>query len=468
MPDDSREVTISFPARGYQRPLIDYFRGGGKSAFCVWHRKSGKDRTATFIESERMFERVGLYWHALPKYEDARRVIWDAITIEGKKLIDVNFPREIVKKKLDHDMKIETVNGSIWQPIGADNFDSLVGAFPVHVTYSEFALMDPRARGYIRPAIAMSGGTELFIGTPRGYNHAHDLWQYAKANKDWYTSLLTVDETGIFSGEFLAQELKQYQAIYGVHDGEALFRQEYYCAWEAANVGSILGRYVESAEREGRITDELDYDPEGAPLEISSDIGRRHISAWWFWQPLIGGFNLIDYDEDTGLDAQEWIERLKKRIGTRKLGRIWLPHDARAKTFSAQHSAVEQFLTGFGHDKVRISPETRKAHSIDAARSVFRYCRFHRTRCARGLAAMRAWSYHFDEERKQFSKDPVQDWSTDASEAFCEGAKVLRERVAEPVPPAPGHVLGVGEVSTYTMEDAWRDHERLSGRRARI
>ena len=464
--DAPREITISFPARGYQRPVIEFFRRGGKSAYCIWPRKSGKDRTATFIESERMFERVGLYWHALPKYEDARRVIWDAITVDGRKLIDINFPREIVKKKLDHDMKIETVNGSIWQPIGADNFDSLVGAFPVHVTYSEFPLMDPRARGYIRPAIAMADGTELFIGTPRGYNHAHDLWQYARSQKDWFTSFLTADDTGVFSPEFLAHELKQYQAVYGVHDGESLFRQEFYCAWESANVGSILGRYIESAEREGRITDDITHDPDGAGIEISSDLGRRHISAWWFWQPLVNGFNLIDYDEDSGLDAQEWIERLKERLGTRRLTRIWLPHDAKAKTFAASHSPIEQFLAAFGHDRVAISPETKKQHSINAARSVIARCNFHRTRCAQGLAALRSWQYEYDEERRQFSKEPRQDWAMDASDAFCEGAKVMQERIIAPVKP-PERKLAVG-VNTATLDDMWRDHEATLSRKARI
>lgn len=460
-----KHVQISFPARPYQKGLVDYFRNGGKTAYCVWHRKSGKDRTATFIESERMFERTGLYWHALPKYEDARRVIWDAITTDGRKLIDVNFPREIIRKKLDHDMKIETVNGSIWQPIGADNFNSLVGAFPVHVTYSEFPLMDPRARGYIRPAIAMAQGTELFIGTPRGYNHAHDLWQYAKGQKDWYTSLLTVDDTGVFKQGFLDEELKQYQAIYGVHDGEALFRQEYHCAWEAANVGSILGRYVESAEKEGRINENIDYDPFGAGVEISSDIGRRHISAWWFWQPLVGGFNIIDYDEDAGLDAQEWIERLKERLNGRKLSRIWLPHDARAKTFAASHSPIEQFMTAFGHDKVGISPETKKLHSINAARSVMKFCNFARTPCSRGLQALRSWCYEYDEERKQFSREPVQDWSTDASDAFCEGAKVMQERVIT-VPPKPKGELLAGPENRYTLEQMFESTEHK--RRARI
>jgi phage terminase large subunit len=257
--------------------------------------------------------------------------------------------------------------------------------------------------------------------------------------------------------------MKQYQAIYGVHDGEALFRQEFYCAWEAANVGSILGRYVESAERAGRINETTDYDPAGAPIEISSDIGRRHISAWWFWQPLVGGFNLIDYDEDAGLDAQEWIERLKERIGSRKLARVWLPHDAKARTFAASHSPIEQFMTGFGHDKVGISPETRKQHSINAARSVMKFCNFNRTRCAQGLAALRAWSYEFDEERKQFSKEPVQDWSTDASDAFCEGAKVMQERVIEIKPKPKGELL-VGDASRMTLDQLFESTERPRAR----
>lgn len=452
-------VEIVFKARPYQRSLIDWFRAGKKKAFCLWHRKAGKDRVATFLESELAIKRIGLYWHALPKYEDARKVIWDAITMDGERLIDVNFPREIVRKRLDHEMKIELVNGSIWQPVGADNFDSLVGAFPVHVTYSEFPIMSPMARDYLRPALAMNDGTELIIGTPRGYNHAHDLWRHAKISEDWYTDTQTWKETGVFSEIAIAEERATMP--------EELFRQEYECDWSAANVGSILGRYVEQAEKQGRIND-VDYDPDGAPIEISSDIGRRHISAWWFWQPQLGGFHLIDYDEDSGLDAEEWIERLKARIGPRKLARIWLPHDAKAKTFSAQHSAVEQFLTAFGHDCVAIVPQTKKLHSINAAQIVISKCRFNATKCARGLAALRSWCYEYDHERKQYSKEPVQDWSTDASDAFCEGSKVMQERIIEVPKDTAARPLMVGEENRYTMEDAWRDHHKSIHRRARI
>jgi phage terminase large subunit len=410
-------VLIRLKARPYQQAVIDYFRQGGKHAFEVWHRKAGKDRVATFIESELCFERVGLYWHALPKYEDARKVIWDAITPEGERLIDVSFPDTICRRKNAHEMKIELVNGSIWQPVGADNFNSLVGAFPVHVTYSEYALMHPNARQYIRPAIAMANGTELFITTPRGYNHAHDLFQYAKHSKDWHTSVKTVDDTGVLSAEILAEERATMP--------DELFRQEYYCDFSAANVGSILGRYVELAEKEGRIAD-IEYDPEGAPVEISSDIGFRDTAAFWFWQPKHDGFALIDYDEDTGLDAGDWIERLRDRY---PYGTIWLPHDAKAKTFQSKRSVLEQFLAAHIAKRVDIVPTLSKADRINAARILMPRCHFNRQKCAEGLSGLREWSFEYNEELKTYSKEPRHDWASHPGDGFSYGAIVMRERV---------------------------------------
>ena len=444
------EIRIKFPARPYQRQVVDFYRGGGKRAYCVWHRKAGKDRTATFIESELACRRVGLYWHALPKYEDARKVIWDAITPDGKRLIDVNFPEAIVKRRLDHEMKLELVNGSIWQPVGADNYDTLVGAFPTHITYSEFALMTPQARNFLRPALAMNDGSELIITTPRGFNHAYDVWQQAKDTPAWFTSLLTVDDTKILSDELLAEERRSMP--------DELFRQEYYCDWSAANVGSILGRYVEQAEKAGRINDGVEYDWDGAALEISADLGRRHTSAFWFWQPRVDGFGLVDYDEEAGLNAPEWIERLKERIGKRRLGKIWLPHDARAKTFSAQHSAIEQFIEGFGASRVEIVPRSNlKSHSINAGQVVMRHCHFNKTKCAQGLAALRSWAYEYDEERKSYGKNPVDDWAADGADAFCEGAKVMQMRIIEVKKKEEPRHLIVGPGNKVTLNDMWAD-----------
>ena len=243
---------------------------------------------------------------------------------------------------------------------------------------------------------------------------------------------------------------------------DELFRQEYFCDWSAANVGSILGRYVEQAEKENRISDDVEYDEHGAGLVISSDIGRRHISAFWMWQPRTDGFAMVDYDEDAGLDADEWCERLKEKIGKRKLAFIWLPHDAKAKTFAAKHSAIETFIRHFGADKVGIVPQSKsKSHSINAGQVVLRHTHFAKTVCEKGLAALRSWAYKYDYERKQYSKEPLDDWACDAADAYCEGAKMLQEHVVEKKKDDEPRRIAVGQANTATLNDLWEEAPRV-------
>jgi hypothetical protein len=406
-------------ARPYQAKLIEFFRDGGREACEIWHRKAGKDRVATFIESVLALTTPGLYWHALPKYEDARKVIWDAIMPDGRKLIDWAFPREIINKKLDHEMKIELKSGSIWQPVGADNYNSLVGAFPRHVTWSEYALMHPNARQFLRPALALNQGTELIITTPRGYNHAFDAYELAKSKKGAHFSLLTVDDTKVLSKEILAEERK------GMPD--ELFRQEYYCDFSAANVGSILGRYVEQAEKQDRISDKWELDKDGAEIEISSDIGFRDTCAWWFWQPRYDGFGIVDYDEDHGLDAGDWIKRIKEK--KYKIAKIWLPHDAVNKSFGWKRSPVEQFQQAFGWGKIGVVPRVKQTQDrINAARLVMPLTYFHKTRSTIGLSALRSWAYAYDEERRTYSKEPLHDWASNGGDAYSYGAQIMKAR----------------------------------------
>lgn len=457
---------IFFKARDYQKEVIKWFRpktnGGheGRRAVEVWHRRAGKDRTATFIESELAFERVGLYWHALPEYAQARRVIWDAITRDGERLIDINFPPHLCKRQ-EHEMKITLPNGSIWQPVGADNFNSLVGSNPVHVTYSEYALMNPAAREYLRPIIAENNGSELFISTPRGYNHFYDLYEHAKNNPLWHTSRLSVYDTNVIPTEVLDEERKTMP--------EELFRQEFECDFSAANVGAIVGRWIEQAEKEGRINDEVEYDADGAGLVISSDIGFRDTATWWFWQPRPDGFALVDYDQDSGLDAEEWIPRIRDRIGDRKLERIWLPQDAKAKTFSTQHSAIEQFLSAFGVNVMDIVPKASKLDRINAARHVMPTCYFNKTLCHKGLMGLRAWSFEWNPDTRQFSRDPKHDWASHPGDGFSYGAQVMQQYVkpkkhADPTV-SDVHGLPNGRISLgVSLEELYKQTPRQSAR----
>jgi phage terminase large subunit len=440
--------------RAYQRPLWDYLERGGRNAVAACHRRWGKDEVALHRTVIAAHERVGNYWHMLPQAKQARKAIWDAVNPHtGRRRIDEAFPLELRRSTNNTEMKIDLKCGSVWQVVGSDNFNSLIGSPPVGIVYSEWSVADPRAHGYLRPILAENGGWALFIYTTRGYNHGFTTYESARTDPGSFAQLSPATETGVFTAEQLEHERLAYMAEYGEYEGDALFRQEYLCDFSAANVGAILGRYIENAEKEGRI---CDFEADG-DVEISSDIGFRDTATWWFWSRKLGGFDIVDYDEDTGLDAEDWIERLKGFPYT--IRRIWLPHDARAKTFQSKHSVVEQFVKAFGAERIEVVPQTRMQDRINAARIVAPKCRFHRTRCKAGLDGLRAWSFEYNEETKTYSKEPKHDWASHPGDGYSYGAQVMRE--ASPPPPKPEPIKGM---EGLTLNELWKQKKPRSAR----
>lgn len=408
--------------RHYQMPYMAAMDGGCKFACWVMHRRGGKDRTALAQACKDAFKRVGLYWHCLPTLKQGRKVVWDNITSEGKNLIEQTFPRELVARRLEDDMKIELVNGSIIQIVGADNFNSLVGASPVHVTFSEWSLTDPRAYDFVRPILRENNGSVAFIFTPRGYNHAHKTLKIAQRLPGAFCAIMNIRDTGVLTEADMEMERAQDMP-------EELIQQEYYCDFASANVGAIIGRYISQADRDGRISTDIEYEP-GSKVYVSSDLGMRDAAAWWFWQVKLGRLELIHYEESTGLEASEWIDRLKG-VGV-PIDHVYLPHDAKTKTMATRFTVIEQFAQAFS---CSIVPRGKLQDRINAARAILNRCSFNGDRCARGLEALRAWAFRWDEDRKLFSSEPDHNWASHGADAFSYGAQMVRELVAEAAPP---------------------------------
>jgi hypothetical protein len=420
-----------------------------------------------------MFKRVGNYWHMLPKANQARKALWEAVNPHtARRRIDEAFPKEIRSASNDHEMMIRMVNGSTWQVVGSDNFDSLVGSPPVGLIFSEWALCDPGSWAYMRPILAENSGWVIFNTTPRGRNHAYRTYQAAMREEGSFAQLLDATKTSVFSDEQLEAEKRQLIAEYGREYGLSIFEQEYMCSFDAANLGAILGRYVGEAEREGRVSDEIQIDTLGAPIEVSSDIGFRDTASWWYWQPRSDGFAILSHDSDSGLDASDWIGRIESRVRElgAKLGRIWLPQDAKAKTFATRHSPMEQFLEAFGSDVVRVVPQTKVLDRVNAARSLIQFCHFAKTSCAEGLDGLSAWSFTYDEELKDFSKEPLHDWASHHGDAFSYGCLVMKERdIVVPEKPksirgAVMHYPGFGMKTGQTLDEMWAERPKREAR----
>jgi phage terminase large subunit len=419
------ELPYQWRARDYQSELMRYMDSGGTRAACVWHRRAGKDTVAAHQICKAAHERVGLYWHMLPTQRQARKVVWDGFTRGGVPFLDAVYPSEIrLRPPNATEMKVTLKSGSIVQMVGSDNYDALVGSNPIGVVFSEWSLTNPKAWEFIRPILRENGGWAIFIFTPRGYNHGWDMAEVAKSNHEWFYSFKDCYATGVITEADITEERRAGMP-------EELIDQEFKCSFSSANLGAILGRYIEAAEKEGRFVETDLYDPNGGEVVVSSDIGFRDTTAMWFWQQRPDGFALIDHLEESGMDAGDWIDRLHSAAHVPDV--VYLPHDARAKTFQLKHSALEQFLKG-GFKSVRVIPRVLISDRINAARTVMPNCRFQVPSTSEGLAALRAWSYEWDEDRKVFSKEPQHDWASHSGDAFSYGALVMARHVKDMTP----------------------------------
>lgn len=218
------KVTIphKFIPRTYQLPLLQSLDSGKKRAIIIWHRRSGKDKACFNLMIKKAFERVGTYFYFLPEYSQAKKVVWDNIDNDGFRTID-HIPKQVIAKKNDSELKITLINGSIIQLIGADTFDkSGVGTNPIGVVFSEFPITRPDIWGYVRPILLANNGWAVFNGTPRGQNHAYQLLEMAKQNDEWFTQVLTVDDTGVLTKDDIERERAEGMP-------QQLIDQEYYC-----------------------------------------------------------------------------------------------------------------------------------------------------------------------------------------------------------------------------------------------
>lgn len=448
-------VRIDFQPRPYQQRFLRYLLGhqrGGRAAWCV-HRRGGKDLTAAHGTCAAMHQRVGAYWHVFPKYSQARKAIWEGFRQDGKRIIDNVFPREIVKRRRDDEMTIEIHNGSIWRLIGSDNIDNIVGAGPVGVVFSEFALCKPNAWDYVRPMLVETDGFAAFISTPRGKNHFWEQLEIAKKHPGWFWEVLPHWKTGALPSDVIETEIAS-----GMSRAKAL--QEYGCDFDVSNEGAIWGEQIEALDKTGRVAE---FEHRRDQVFTSWDLGRSDSTSIWFWRVSEdgNGVDVIDFFESHGKPLSFYFNTIAERGYSYQ--RHWLPHDAKARTLASELSVFDQFVNEFPGG-VAMGPSLSLQDGIQAARWLLQQpgLRIH-SRCKAGLASLKAYHRIYNEERKVYSDEPEHDWSSHAADSWrylaCVSKFALRLMKKE-APPPPPRVRAVHE---FTLDELWDCAPRHEG-----
>lgn len=446
--------------------LWAYLERGGKRAVEIAHRRWGKDDVALHRAAVAAFERPGALWHLLPEAANARKAIWDAVNPRtGKRRIDDAFPAALVESRRETDMFIRFKSGSTWQVVGSDNYNSLMGTPPVGITFSEYALADPQAWAYMRPILEENGGWALFITTPRGRNHAHNMLELAKSEPSWFGETITARDSPVFTEEQLQRIHREMIAEYGEDDGDALFSQEYLCSFDAPLVGAFYAKLMSDADAHGRIISDVPYEPM-YPVETAWDLGYSDDTTIWWFQVLPREVRILAAEHDHGQDVPHYCERIKTvaeengwSYGDPLKARHWVPWDAAPKTLAAAGKSIVEQAWANGV-RMWLVPNLGKEDGIQAVRQLIPRCWFDKDRCSTGIEALRSYRREWDDERKVFKRTPLHSWESHYADAFRMLAVAWRQ-AREPAPPPPPP-RGLGQV-TFDELMALQDRQRKSG-----
>jgi phage terminase large subunit len=464
MANDTVRLPHAFAPRSYQRGVFRYVQRGGTRGVLVHHRRAGKDKTALNLTIAQMFARKGTYLHLFPTYNQGKKILWDGIDANGLKYLD-HFPPQIVAAKSEQEMQITTVNGSIWQIVGTDNVDRLVGTNPVGCVFSEYALQDPRAWDYLRPILRENGGWALFVFTPRGKNHAWTLYQLAQANpQDWYLDVRTVEDTRrdapgesglpVLTAEDLDADRREGMA-------EELIQQEYYVSFEAGLVGSYYGHQLAAARQQGRIGF-VPHDP-GLPVETAWDIGIGDSTAIWFKQVKGLEIRYIDYYEASGVGVDHYagVLREKPYVYSRHVA----PHDIDNREWGSSGGKTRLETARDLGIRFQVAHKWPVDDGIAAVRRLFPRYWFDATRCQRGIDAIENYQKRWDDKRKMFLDQPYHSWASHGADALRYDAVMFREPERGPQRPLKVEMGfdaitdGRGDI-TIEVEQEWDAYER--------
>lgn len=251
-------ITIPYKPRTLQQIIhenLDKHRFG----VIVAHRRFGKTVCVInqLIKAACTCKKLNpRYGYVAPFRNQAKQIAWDYFK---------HYTRPIPGLRLNEsELTVDFPNGARIRLFGADNPDALRGLYFDGAVLDEVADMRPEVWGeIIRPALTDRKGFAIFIGTPRGINIFHELYQHALKDPSWYADMFDVER----SEQLPPEELELAKATMS----EAQYRQEFLCDFTAAadNVLIPLDLVIESIKKDWPVRA---YNE--SPIVIGVDVAR--------------------------------------------------------------------------------------------------------------------------------------------------------------------------------------------------
>ena len=236
--------------------------------------------------------------YVAPTYRQAKQVIWD-------ELKDQLRDRNWIKNVNESDLRIDIVNGSRIYIRSSDNKDALRGSKYNFIVMDECADIDPDTWfSVLRPTLSDTGGSALFIGSPKGRNWFYDLWLQGQTQQDWSSHSYTTLEGGFVPQEEIESARRDLD--------ERTFQQEYEAQFVSYS-GVIFYAFSEANIK--RI--ENPFADLRTPLHIGVDFNVDPMSAVICIKHY-DTIHVIDEIEIYGSNTLELIKEIRNRYGEQR------------------------------------------------------------------------------------------------------------------------------------------------------
>jgi len=143
-------------------------------------RRSGKSVLSRLLILKWAVEENGLYWIVSPTYKASKMIHWRELNKE--------IPRGWVTKKNEVELSITLKNGSIIELKGSENPDALRGIKLRGLVVDEIASIrnwNWLWQEVLRPTLTDYAAPAIFISTPKGFNHFHELYQLGQEDGEY-------------------------------------------------------------------------------------------------------------------------------------------------------------------------------------------------------------------------------------------------------------------------------------------
>ena len=383
----------------------------------IAHRRFGKTEAALQKMAWKTQTRVGNYWFLLPTIAQGRKVVWNGIDMHGRPMRNVIPKKFIAKRPHETDMLYNFKNGSTLQILGSDNYNSLMGGNAIGITLDEYSLCDPRVMQYIMPMIRQNKGWLEIQFTPRGFNHAFDLYEINKDNPEWYCQVLTVDDTVDHEGNpIMSAEDIEKDRRGGM--SEERIRSEYYCEFNASCGRAYFAEVFKRLDRDNRILDfpiNTQY-----PVATYWDLGDRDPTAIWLIQNLpeneFAAIYYLELDNSRINEIIPLLEKIRSELGIVYSGHF-LPHDG-DNTLHGVGISYKQLAAQLGLRMQVVPRITRKTGAIELTNLILPTVKFHKTNCKDGILTLRYYSAKLNKDTTKGKEEVDHNWASHGADAF--------------------------------------------------